>query len=55
LSLPMIVFLQTVHDLEVLRMQADRPSIHLRYFGNASINDSALARPLELISQKVSH
>jgi hypothetical protein len=53
LSLPQLVFLQTVHDLESLRIQADRPSVHLRYFANASLNDSVLARPLEIIADKV--
>jgi hypothetical protein len=52
-SLPQIVFLQTVHDLESLRIQADRPSVHLEYFINASLNDSLLAKPLELIADKV--
>lgn len=53
LTFPQLVFLQTFHDLETLRIQADRPSVQLRYFSNASINDSVLLRPMEIIADQV--
>ncbi len=53
LSLPQVVFLQAVHDLELMRMQSGHPSKLLEYFSNESVNASAILPVLENISDKV--
>jgi phosphatidylinositol 4-kinase len=54
LSLPQVTFLQTVHDVELMRMESGHPSVLLDYFCNESVNESEMLPVLDAIADKVS-
>lgn len=51
--MPQVTFVQTVHDLEMLRTINGRPSVILGYFCNDSLNESSISTSLEAVADKV--